>query len=61
VEAVVGLGLWPASPESPGVAYSQEFLEWAVYLQLECHVSLHGFCQTVKWKNSLNEMEASFI
>lgn len=48
------LGLWPSTPDSPGILYSQTFLQWAVAFQLECHVSLLGFCEAVRWKNQLS-------
>jgi hypothetical protein len=53
-------GLWPATPtESPPTAYSLDFMKWIKYLMLECQVSLHGFCQAVRWKNNLSKIEVS--
>ncbi|XP_019614691.1 PREDICTED: uncharacterized protein LOC109462576 [Branchiostoma belcheri] len=54
-------GLWAASTESPGTAFSVSLLEWLVCLSLECHVSVEGFCNAVRWKNNLSHSEVSSL
>ncbi|KAI8498153.1 hypothetical protein Bbelb_240970 [Branchiostoma belcheri] len=53
------LGLWAASTEAPATAFSVSLLEWLVVLSLECHISVEGFCNAVRWKNNLSLEESS--
>ncbi|XP_019643793.1 PREDICTED: uncharacterized protein LOC109484877 [Branchiostoma belcheri] len=55
------LGLWAASTEAPATAFSVSLLEWLVVLSLECHISVEGFCNTVRWKNNLSLEEVNSL
>ncbi|XP_049331675.1 uncharacterized protein LOC111195712 isoform X3 [Astyanax mexicanus] len=54
---LVRYGLWPASAEKPQTAFSISLLELFIFLSLECQVSVDGFCNTLRWKNSLTLAE----
>ncbi|KAI8493215.1 hypothetical protein Bbelb_292190 [Branchiostoma belcheri] len=53
-------GLWGAS-ESPQTAFSVVLLEWLVVLSNECHVTVDGFCNAVRWKNDLSLPEVNSL
>ncbi|XP_078679490.1 uncharacterized protein LOC144915119, partial [Branchiostoma floridae x Branchiostoma belcheri] len=55
------LGLWAASTEAPATAFSVSLLEWLVVLSLECHTSVEGFCNAVRWKNNLSLEEVNSL
>lgn len=39
-ERLVGLNLWPATPQAPKLAFTMEMLDVIHAMTLECHVSL---------------------
>ncbi|KAI8511855.1 hypothetical protein Bbelb_109550 [Branchiostoma belcheri] len=51
--SLVRYGLWGAS-ENPQTAFAVSLLEWLVILGNECHVSVEGFCNSIRWKNNLS-------
>ncbi|XP_078608414.1 uncharacterized protein LOC144880223 [Branchiostoma floridae x Branchiostoma japonicum] len=57
---LVRYGLWGAS-ECPQTAFSMSLLEWLVVLSNECHVSVEGFCNSVRWKNNLSLPEVNSL
>lgn len=44
VERLVDLHLWPATPQSPRVAFTMRLLDVVHAAMLECHVSIHHAC-----------------
>ncbi len=46
------LGLWPATPTRPKLAFTMELMNTIHYLVRECQTSLHECCQlfAVCWK-----------
>ncbi|XP_066300346.1 uncharacterized protein [Branchiostoma lanceolatum] len=53
-------GLWGAS-ENPQTAFSVVLLEWLVGLSKECHISVDGFCKSVRWINNLSLPEVNSL
>ena len=53
-EVLIASGLWPVSPVKPTVAYNMALLKELLSLQMECHVSLKGFFNSLKWRNWRN-------
>lgn len=39
--------LWPSSPKRPQLAFDIELLRWIHGLQMECQVSVKGFCEAL--------------
>ncbi|KAJ8351549.1 hypothetical protein SKAU_G00230250 [Synaphobranchus kaupii] len=54
-------GLWPATAEKPQTAYSITLLELLLSLSMECQVSVEGFCNAMRWKNSLYLSEVNTL
>ncbi|KAJ8380083.1 hypothetical protein SKAU_G00008610 [Synaphobranchus kaupii] len=58
---LVRYGLWPATAEKPQTAYSISLLELLLSLSMECQVSVEGFCNAMRWKNSLYLSEVNTL
>ncbi|XP_078659031.1 uncharacterized protein LOC144904191 isoform X1 [Branchiostoma floridae x Branchiostoma belcheri] len=58
--SLVRYGLWGAS-ENPQTAFAVSLLEWLVILGNECHVSVEGFCNSIRWKNNLSLPEVNSL
>ncbi|KAJ8349418.1 hypothetical protein SKAU_G00245480 [Synaphobranchus kaupii] len=54
-------GLRPATAEKPQTAYSITLLELLLSLSMECQVSVEGFCNAMRWKNSLYLSEVNTL
>jgi len=52
VQSLVRLGLWPATPDTPNMAFQMSLLEMQRVLQMEAHVSLYSFCEVIKHLNN---------
>lgn len=47
---MVRMGIWPASPHSPQLAYTFGLLDWVEALMMECQVALKDFCAALYFK-----------
>eukprot|EP00795_Rhopilema_esculentum_P002632 gene2632-828_t len=55
------LGFWASSSIKPSTAYSTELLKTTKALMLECHVSLFGMANSMRWRNGLSKTQATSI
>ena len=53
VERLIELYLWPATPQSPRVAFTMELLDIVHAVMLECQVSLHHASGMLQYLSSL--------
>ena len=53
-------GYWAATPNQPTVGFSVELLKFLHFLTLESAVSVKGFVEMLRWKNSLTGQEVWF-
>eukprot|EP00112_Aurelia_sp_Birch-Aquarium-sp1_P004496 Seg151.1 transcript_id=Seg151.1/GoldUCD/mRNA.D3Y31 product="hypothetical protein" protein_id=Seg151.1/GoldUCD/D3Y31 len=51
------LGFWPSSSLKPTTAYSTELLKTLRSLMLECHVSVLGMANSMRWRNGLTKAQ----
>jgi hypothetical protein len=58
---LVKFGFWPSSAENPRCGFSIELLKTFHFLNMECQVSVKGFIESLRWKNSHSEGEVRKI
>lgn len=51
------LGLWSSSSIKPTTAYSTDLLKTLQALMLECHVSVLGFSNAMRWRNGITKSQ----
>ena len=44
------MGIWPASPHCPQLAFTFSLMDWVEALMMECQVALKDFCAALYFK-----------
>ncbi|XP_072051845.1 uncharacterized protein [Amphiura filiformis] len=54
-------GLWSSTIDKPSILFHTELLDTAEFLMLEGKISLHAFCQSLRWRNDLTAEQCSTL
>lgn len=59
VERLFQLGLWPATPSTPKLAFTTSLFDLIHSMTLECQVSLHDICRMLHMIHSIHQQEVN--